>query len=175
MNGDRKFGKRSRGLSRFSRREGRYDWNTPFRRENGTVPLALPEGDRSMLSAQRSSAKCVFPPKNGPVPSLLVNGYEIRSPATGLTITGNVPAGQGGEAADKEAYCSGRPALEHNVALAGVFAGRWHHSRFSIVKRQARRFTAGVEGEDPSSFLVSRYAPTSLELVRSLFPAVTKH
>ena len=38
------------------------------RRKNGTVPLALREGDRSMFSANRLSAKYAFSPKNGPVP-----------------------------------------------------------------------------------------------------------
>jgi hypothetical protein len=33
------------------------------------------EGDRSMFSADRLSAKCGFPPKNGPVPNQGVNGY----------------------------------------------------------------------------------------------------
>jgi hypothetical protein len=39
------------------------------RRENGTVPLAPWEGDRSMFSANRLFAKYVGSPKNGPVPN----------------------------------------------------------------------------------------------------------
>ena len=35
----------------------------------------LREGDRSMFSVNRLSAKCVFSPKNGPVPNRGVNGY----------------------------------------------------------------------------------------------------
>jgi len=40
------------------------------RRENGTVPLARREGDRSMFSANRLFAKYVGSPKNGPVLAL---------------------------------------------------------------------------------------------------------
>ncbi|MCD4726738.1 MAG: hypothetical protein K8R46_03690, partial [Pirellulales bacterium] len=57
-----------RGLSQFSRREGHCLEKSLDRRENGTVPLAPREGDRSMFSANRLPAKCVFRPKNGPVP-----------------------------------------------------------------------------------------------------------
>ena len=66
------------GLSQFSRREWHCRMNWLDRRENGTVPLALREGDRSMFSASRLSAKCAFSPKNGPVPSRTVNGYEPK-------------------------------------------------------------------------------------------------
>jgi len=47
-----------RGLSQFSRRDSRPVENTLDRRENGTVPLAPREGDRSMFSA------CVFTPNS---------------------------------------------------------------------------------------------------------------
>ncbi len=47
------------------------------RRENGTVPLALREGDRSVFSANRLFAKYVGSPKNGPVPNQGVNGYRV--------------------------------------------------------------------------------------------------
>jgi hypothetical protein len=45
-------------------------------RENGTVPLALREGDRSMFSANRLFPKHVRTPKNGPVPDHDINGYQ---------------------------------------------------------------------------------------------------
>ncbi len=57
-----------RGLSQFSRREGPCDEKSSDHRENGTVPLASREGDRSMFSADSFSDNCVSPPKNGPVP-----------------------------------------------------------------------------------------------------------
>jgi hypothetical protein len=38
-------------------------------RENGTVPLASREGDRSMFSANVFLVEYDLPPKNGPVPS----------------------------------------------------------------------------------------------------------
>jgi hypothetical protein len=69
-----------RGLSRFSRRK-RYNAVKMLNcRENGTVPLAPREGDRSMFSAYRLSAKYVFPPKNGPVPDWAVNAYATSMP-----------------------------------------------------------------------------------------------
>ena len=65
------------GLSRFSRRK-RYNAVKMLNcRENGTVPLVPREGDRSMFSACRLSAKYVFPPKNGPVPDWAVNAYRL--------------------------------------------------------------------------------------------------
>ncbi len=69
-----------RGLSQFSRREGRCLGKSLDRRENGTVPLAPREGDRSMFSANRLPAKRIFQPKNGPVPSQPVNAYHDVSP-----------------------------------------------------------------------------------------------
>ena len=66
-----------RGLSQFSRRGKRYDANRLDRRENGTVPLAPREGDRSMFSAQRLSEEYAFSPKNGPVPERPVNAYAL--------------------------------------------------------------------------------------------------
>jgi hypothetical protein len=65
-----------RGLSRFSRRQGRWVGKVLNCRENGTVPLASLEGDRSMFSANVFLVEYVFPPKNGPVPSQPVNGYK---------------------------------------------------------------------------------------------------
>jgi len=59
-----------RGLSQFSRRDSRPVEKTLDRRENGTVPLAPREGDRSMFSAKGFFAKYVFRPKNGPVPTI---------------------------------------------------------------------------------------------------------
>jgi hypothetical protein len=59
-----------RGLSRFSRHRGCCHTQMLDRRENGTVPLALREGDRSMFSANRLFAKYVGSPKNGPVLAL---------------------------------------------------------------------------------------------------------
>ena len=66
-----------RGLSRFSRRKRDGFVKELPRRENGTVPLASREGDRSMFSACGLSAKYVFPPKNGPVPDRGVNAYHL--------------------------------------------------------------------------------------------------
>jgi hypothetical protein len=68
-----------RGLSRFSRRDGRCLINMLNRRENGTVPVALREWDRSMFSANRFLVKYICSPKNGPVRGWRVNGYRRRS------------------------------------------------------------------------------------------------
>ena len=74
-----------RGLSRFLRRRGYCAANPHYRRENGTVPLMPPEGDRSMFSANVVLAKHDFSPKNGPVPNRTVNAYGRweRNTATG--------------------------------------------------------------------------------------------
>ncbi len=56
------------GLSQFSRRKQHDLGKSPDRRENGTVPLAPREGDRSMFSADDLPVKSDFSPKNGPVP-----------------------------------------------------------------------------------------------------------
>ena len=75
------------GLSQFSRRDGRCDVNWLDRRENGTVPLASREGDRSMFSADRLSAKCVFSPKNGPVPGLNPAGFTLIEILVATTLS----------------------------------------------------------------------------------------
>ncbi len=80
-----------RGLSQFSRRQLRCLRKTLSRRENGTVPLAPREGDRSLFSEDVLLTKHVFPPKNGPVPNRPVNGYPIDLCAT----TRATPWGEG--------------------------------------------------------------------------------
>ncbi len=72
------------GLSQFSRREERCENHKLDRRENGTVPLAPREGDRSMFSAWRRLAKCNLSPKNGPVPSCSRIGWKFPVAVLGV-------------------------------------------------------------------------------------------
>ena len=75
-----------RGQSRFSRRKRYNAVKMLKRRENGTVPLAPRQGDRSMFSAYQLSAKYVFPPKNGPVPDWAVNAYKKSIPIPSISV-----------------------------------------------------------------------------------------
>ncbi|MCD4727598.1 MAG: hypothetical protein K8R46_08050, partial [Pirellulales bacterium] len=53
-------------------------WTRGLKSVEGGTSLRPREGDRSMFSANRLPAKCVFRPKNGPVPSQPANAYTTR-------------------------------------------------------------------------------------------------
>ena len=78
-----------------------------FRHENGAVPLASrKETQNYMFSADVFLANHVFLPKNGPVPSRLVNGY-IRRPVTGHGFCEKMVLRQGVESVMKVAWRDG--------------------------------------------------------------------
>ncbi len=141
------YRRQDRGLSQFSRRDGHGMANELDRRENGAVPLAPPEGDRSMFSADCLSAKCDFSPKNGPVPSRLAGLAE--SLRAGVTALGDIVP----------------PGAPLAVSPAGVTAFLEliapTTARVAGAVESARSYLAGKSAKGPSRGL-SPHAPYSV-------------